>query len=98
MRVEPCSHTRQYRGSNLENSAHLLIPNIQVPLVQEKLGTMSLLRDRELVQRWIIDSSRTSLDLPASRRTRIRLNQALKRDSRLYLRRKELVEEALFDS
>src|SRR6266567_7334830 len=84
-RVKPGPRRRQNRGTYLQNSPHLIATDKQMALIEEKLWTMKLLRNRKLVQRRILNLASYNLNLPPSRRTRIKSNGPFQVNSRLHL-------------
>ena len=92
MLIEPLSNRRENHGPHPENRAHLVAPDEQVPLIQEKLGTMELFCNRKLFQSRMNDSPLIHLDLSPARRPRIRFHLAPQLNTRLYASRLKLLE------
>ena len=66
--VKPITNRREDDCTYPQNRAHLVTSNEEMPLVQEKLGTMELLRYRKLFESRMHDSPLIYLNLsPAGR-------------------------------
>src|SRR2546425_4845920 len=90
--VEPFANRRENDCSHSENRAHLIAADKQVPLIQEKLGTMELLCNRKLLKSRMHNSPLIDLNLSPARRPRIRFHLAPQLNTRLYPSRLELLE------
>src|SRR6266849_366324 len=97
MLVKPFPNRRENRRSHFEDRAHLVAPDEQMPLVQEELGTVKLLRDRKLLKSRIHDSAFIHLNLSPTRCSRISLHHPSQLNTRLYANRLELLEGLLVD-
>src|SRR5437879_1930518 len=92
MLIVPLSNRRENHCPHSENRAHLVAPDEQVPLVQEKLGTMELLCNRKLFKSRMHNSPLIHLDLSSARRPGIRFHLAPQLNTRLYPSRLERLE------
>src|SRR6267378_1972858 len=84
MLVKPFANRRENDSPHLQNRAHLIAPNEQVPLVQEKLGTVELFGDRKLLESRMDDSPLIHLDLSPTWRSGIGFHLPMYLDTRLY--------------
>src|SRR2546426_10664496 len=69
--VKPVANRGENDRPHSQNRTHLVTPNKQMSLVQEKLGTMELFRDRKLLKSRMHDSPFSYLNLSPARRTGI---------------------------
>src|SRR2546425_1516772 len=95
--VEPFANRGENHCPHSENRAHLVTPDKQVPLVQEKLGTMELFCNRKLFKSRMHDSPLIHLDLSPARRSGISFHLSPQLNTRLYSSRLELLESLVAD-
>src|SRR5260370_14772727 len=96
-RVKARASGRQYDGPDLENCTHLVIPDKEVSLVQQEIGSLKLLRNRKLLQSRRIHLAGVNHDLPSTYSTRIWFYLAFNLNARLYTSREKEIEQLRVD-